>query len=240
VTDFTTQELIAVTEATWPPAARIPFGPFTLRDGAGGGKRVSSATAEAPVTKGDIATAAERMRAMGQPSLFQIRPGDEALDAMLDAQGYAVIDPVVGWVAPVAAMADPGLHRLAAIACEAPLAIQREIWAEGRIGSDRLAVMARAATPHTYLLGRLKDRPAGTAFVAIHEGTAMLHALEVHPDFRRQGVARGLMTGAANWAKKHGAARIAVLVTRANAAANPLYASLGMAEVEGYHYRIAN
>ena len=35
--------LHAVAEATWPPAATQTLGPVTLRDGKGGGKRVSAA-----------------------------------------------------------------------------------------------------------------------------------------------------------------------------------------------------
>ncbi len=236
---LTPEGLLRLTEATWPPAERRRSGPFTLRHGAGGGKRVSAATAEGPFGPADLDAAEAAMRAMGQVPLFQPRPGEEALDAALEARGYAVIDPVVGYVAPVGVMADPELPRLAAIPCAAPLAIQEEIWAAGGIGPARLAVMARAAGPKTYLLGRLGDRPVGTAFVAIHEGVAMLHALEVLASARRQGVARAMMVGAANWAAKAGAGALSLLVTRANAGANSLYASLGMEQVEGYHYRIA-
>lgn len=236
---MTPDRLAAVTGATWPPREAFPFGPFVLRDGAGGGKRVSAATATGPAVAGDIAAAAERMRAMGQAPLFQLREGDAALDEALTEDGYAVVDPTVGWAGASAALADPALHRLAAIPCAAPLAIQAEIWAGGGIGPARLAVMDRAAGPKTFLLGRLGDRPVGTAFIAVHDGVAMLHALEVVNAARRQGVARKLMAGAANWALKQRAGTLCVLVTRANDGANALYASLGMEAVEGYHYRIA-
>ena len=43
---MTPAELYATLEATWPPAARRRVGPWTIRDGQGGGKRVSAATAE--------------------------------------------------------------------------------------------------------------------------------------------------------------------------------------------------
>jgi len=39
---MTPEVLARVMEETWPPAARWRLGPFTLRDGAGGGKRVSA------------------------------------------------------------------------------------------------------------------------------------------------------------------------------------------------------
>ena len=39
------------------------------------------------------------------------------------------------------------------------------------------------------------------------------------------------------WARRHGAHTFAILTTRDNAAAQGVYASLGMVPVEQYHYR---
>ncbi|MEL7114853.1 MAG: GNAT family N-acetyltransferase, partial [Pseudomonadota bacterium] len=96
----------------------------------------------------------------------------------------------------------------------------------------------RAEGPKTSLLGRAKDQPAGTAFVAIHQGIAMIHAIEVTSALRRLGVARYILQCAAHWAQDQGATHLTLLVTKANAAANALYASLGMESVGQYHYRI--
>ena len=232
------ERLFAVLEATWPPAARHETGPWTIRNGAGGGKRVSAATAHGPLTEGDLPTAEAAMRALGQPPLFMIRAGEEALDALLAARGYAVVDPVDAFAAPLAALDLAQPPRLSAIPAWPPLAIQRELWAEAGIGPARLAVMDRAAFPKTALLARMDDRAAGTAFVAIHDGMAMLHALEVHPRFRRRGVARHVMAGAVHWARAQGARDFGLVVTKANAAAQALYASLGLARVGQYHYRM--
>ena len=46
------------------------------------------------------------------------------------------------------------------------------------------------------------------------------------------------MLRAAAWARENGATHIAAVCTQENAAANALYASLGMALVGQYHYRI--
>jgi hypothetical protein len=46
------------------------------------------------------------------------------------------------------------------------------------------------------------------------------------------------MRGAAIWAEGHGATEIAAIATRDNVAAAGLYASLGMRQAGGYHYRI--
>jgi N-acetylglutamate synthase len=231
--------LFAALEATWPPAGRSVCGPFTLREGLGGGKRVSAATAAGPVTAADIAEATAAMRALGQGTLFMVREGEGPLDALLAAASHAVVDPTDILAAPVAALDLPKPPRLAAIPAWPPLAIQREIWAAGGIGPARVAVMERAVAPRTALVGRIDDRAAGTAFVAVHDGIAMVHAVEVAARFRRRGVARQMMAGALHWARDAGATHMAVLVTQANVGAQALYASLGLVRVGQYHYRIA-
>ena len=224
-------------EATWPAASRTRIGPWLVRDGQGAGKRVSSVTAEAGWTTEDIPLAEQACRDLGQDLLFQIRPEEAELDTALADRGYDIIDPVDFLVAPVEALT-ADLHRLAAIPCWPPLAVQAEIWAEGGIGPARRTVMERAEGPKTALMGRHDDHPVATAFVAIHQGTAMLHALEVSKDARRQGIGRRMMQGAANWAARNGARDLAVLVVKANKAAQTLYASLGMRPAGAYHYRI--
>ncbi|MFT4148714.1 MAG: GNAT family N-acetyltransferase [Paracoccaceae bacterium] len=232
-----TPELLAwVMEETWPPAARHAAGPFILRDGRGGGKRVSAATADANWTGADLAPAEAAMRDLGQPPLFLIRAGDEALDAALAAGGYAVVDPVVAYAAPVARLADPP-PALSAFPHWPPLAATAAIWTEGGIGPARLAVMDRVAGARTAILARLDDRCAGAGFVAISGETAMIHALEVAPAFRRRGAARHILRAAACWAQDNGAATFSLVVTSANAPALALYASLGMEVVGQYHYR---
>ncbi|MBI1216967.1 MAG: GNAT family N-acetyltransferase [Rhodobacteraceae bacterium] len=224
-------------EATWPAAALHRVGPWLIREGRGGGKRVSAATAEAAATEADIAGMEAMQMSLGQAPLVMIRDGEEALDAMLAAQGYRVIDPVVAYAAPVAAMTG-ALPYLAAFTIWPPLAIQREIWAAGRIGPGRLAVMDRVAGPKTSILARAADRPAGAGFVAIHGDTVMAHALEVAPDLRRQKAAAHMLRAAANWAQAAGATTFSLVVTEANAGARALYASLGMTVVGHYHYRM--
>jgi len=224
-------------EATWPAAAYTRAGPWTVREGRGGGKRVSSVSANPGWRPEDIPLAEAACRDLGQDLLFQIRPEEAALDTVLADRGYQVIDPVDILACPVKSLT-ADLHRLAAIPCWPPLAVQAEIWAEGGIGPARLAVMDRATEPKTALLGRHDDHPVATAFVSVHGKTAMLHALEVAPEARRKGIARTMMQGAANWAARHDARDLAVLVVRDNEAAQTLYTGLGMRPVGHYFYRI--
>lgn len=229
--------LAEVMEATWPPAAWQPCGPFLLRDGRGGGKRVSAATAEGVWDGAALTDAEAAMQVMGQRPLFLIRQGDEALDATLATRGYAVIDPVLAYAAPVAAVAAEGAAYMTTFPHWPPMEIAKSLWAEGGIGPARLAVMDRVQGAKCAILSRANDRAAGVAFVACHGRHAMLHGLEVAPALRRQGSAHNILRAAAAWAQAEGADTLSLVVTTANAPARALYASLGMAAVGHYHYR---
>ena len=229
---------LAALEATWPAAETARAGPFLLRRGLGGGQRVSAATAEGPVEVGAIAEAVAAMAAWNQSPIFMVRHGEAALDTLLAAEGFVVKDPVTLYAGPCDALARPLPHRLRHIRVWPPTAVQAEIWAAGGIGPERIAVMDRAAEPKVTILGRIGQRSAGTAFVGVHEGIAMLHALEVAPMGRRKGLGRDMMRGAAHWALGTGATALTVAVTDANGPANALYRGLGMVPVTRYHYRV--
>ncbi|KIC51796.1 GNAT family N-acetyltransferase [Tateyamaria sp. ANG-S1] len=226
----------AAIDGTWPAAAVTRAGPWTIRDGQGGGKRVSAATADEPTT--DLGHAEQAMRAADQTPLFMVRQGEDALDHLLDHAGYTVVDPTNGYIAPVDALTDIPIPRVTAFTLWEPLAIMEDIWAKGGIGPARVAIMHRAKTK-TAILARHKDKPAGAAFAAIHDGIAMVHAVEVLAHQRRQGVAQWIMRQAAFWAADNGANHIAVLTTAANGPANALYQGLGFQHLCGYHYRTA-
>lgn len=227
-----------VVEATWPAAAKRSLGPVTLREGQGGGSRVSAASVEGAASTAEIAAAEQAMGAMGQPSLFMIRDGQDDLDAQLAARGYEIKDPVNLWTCPVAALMDVEIPRVTTFALWSPLEIQREIWAAGGIGTERQAVMERVSGPKAALLGRYDDKPAGAGFVAVHQGVAMVHAMEILPHQRRKGMGVWMMRQAGFWASENGADEVAVLCTKRNEGANGLYASLGMTCCGQYHYRI--
>lgn len=207
-----------------------------LREGQGGGKRVSAATAVGAVGVHDIARAETEMSDLGQTPLFMMRDEDGKLDQTLDTRGYSVVDPVVALTCPVGNLTDRPIPPLTTFAIWEPLAIMAEIWAQGGIGPERIDVMRRAKLK-TAILARHEQRPAGTAFAAIHGGIAMVHAVEVLPAHRRAGLAGWMMRKAAFWAQEQGVAEMAVLCTKANVAALALYSGLGFEPAARYHYR---
>ena len=233
-----THKLFLALDETWPPARFAKHPPWLLREGAGGGQRVSAATAMAEVGESDIASAEAGMRALGQHPLFMLRPGEDALDEWLEARGYEIVDPVSIYVRPLTQFT------LAANDVEIrtgwpPDADTLDLWAGGGIGPARIAVMTRVRGPKTALVVTDGTTCSGVAFVAISNRIAMLHALEVAPSARRLGFGTRLMHAAAHWATANRATWLSLMVTRANAPANALYRGLGMAEVGAYHYRRA-
>ncbi|MEO1107120.1 MAG: GNAT family N-acetyltransferase [Pseudomonadota bacterium] len=226
-----------VVDGTWPAASYQQSGSFQLRQGQGGGSRVSAASAIGPAREADIDAAEQAMLAMGQKRIFCLRPGDEALDAQLAARGYQVLDPVNIYTCPVSYLTNRLIPLVTVFQIWEPLAIMREIWATGGIGPERVAIMERAKGPKTSLLLRHSDQPCGAAFVAMHDDIAMLHALEILPDHRRQGMGEWTMRAAAIWGRDNGAKTLSVICTKANQGANGLYRALGMEIVGEYHYR---
>ena len=222
-----TATLFRLLDATWPPERVERAGDWLRRIAPGGGSRVNAATAEVAAPSLD-----------GCGPLIMVRTGEEALAERLAASGYRVKDPcrlLVARCDALAALVPAGPRTIAA---EAPIARMEEIWAGGGIGPARLAIMARSRTAKAYIAGRVGDRPAGCVYVGAEGDVAMLHALEVAPDYRRHGLARDLVAASAHWAAGQGAVWLSLIVTEANAPANALYDAMGFTLAGRYHYRI--
>lgn len=229
--------LLAAAEATWPPAEVARDGGIETGRGLGAGGRVSASRVVAPDwCEADLEAAVARHRAWGQPPLVRAWVDDTRLNVVLAAGGWQRFKPTAILSLPVAALTDRPVPAMTAFALWPPLAVQRELWAEGGIGPERQAVMERAPAPKAALMGRVKDRVAGSAFVAAHGPVAFLHAVEVTPALRRHGIGAALVRKAAQWAAGAGATTLALAVARENAGALALYRSLGFTEAVGYAY----
>lgn len=228
--------IFAAFEATWPAAEYASSGGLLTGRGMGAGGRVGSTRATGAWTVGDIAAAEAQHRAWDQPALFRVLQDDGALADALHGRGYRPVRPTAILAAPVSVLTACPVDPMSAFTLWPPLAVQRQLWQAGAIGPARQAVMDRAAIPKAALLGRQDDRAAGAGFVAIHDSVAMLHALEVAPEFRRRGLGGALVRKAAHWAAGEGAQVIALAVSLSNSAAFSLYTAMGFSEAARYHY----
>jgi GNAT superfamily N-acetyltransferase len=227
-----------VLDQTWPAAKHIPQDCWCLRLGKGGGKRVSAATLKGTFDSQSIDAAAQRMHDFGQPSLFMVRDGEHDLDAALDGCGYEICDPCNIYSTLISKLTTQTPPTVSMFNIWEPLAIQKDIWRQGGIGATRLTIMERAKGAKSSILMRWDNHPAGSAFVAISNNIAMVHALEILPHQRRKGIGIWAMRQAALWAQKQGAHSISSICTKENTGANALYSSLNMRIVGRYHYRI--
>ena len=234
---MTPLNLTAAMEPTWPAARTERLGPWLLRDGQGGGKRVSATSLVGDFDRASLTAVEAAMRHRGSPALFSLGPKDAVLDAALAERGYRLVDPVVIYAAGLKDLPQDPAPLMTTFPHWPPLGIAVDLWAEGGIDAARVAVMNRVAGPKCVILGRQNDRAAGVAFVAVHASFAFLHALEVPLLMRRKGVARNILQAAAGWANEQGASALALAVTAANDGARALYASFGMQVVGQYHYR---
>jgi GNAT superfamily N-acetyltransferase len=223
-------------EATWPAAETVRCGGFLVGRGLGAGGRVSSAIADGAWGRDDIDAACAQHRAWGQRPLFRAWDDESDLVDGLTADGFVVENPTLVMSAPVAALTDQPLPPVTAFTLWPPMAIQRQIWAAGSITLSRQAVMDRVPSSKTAILGRIQDRAAGSAFVAVSGPVAMVHGVEVLAAFRRQGLAGWMMRQAAFWAAEQGAPRIGLAVSRANKVAQATYAHLGFSVTGSYAY----
>lgn len=235
---MTVPQLAAALRGSWPAAEARQVGGFSVAlNGGLGGERVNAAYAGSDWAEGDIDAVISVQEQHGQRPLFSLADSDApALEQALRGRGFQAHDPTAILLAPMAALTDLPLPPVTTFSIWPAMAIQRSIWQAGGIGPDRQAVMDRAAGPKTSLLGRIKDRAAGTGFVAISDGIAVLHAVYILPDWRRMGLAEWMIRAAAFWARDHGADQLALQVERANSAALDLYRKLGFAEMGGYRY----
>ena len=230
--------LLRAMDVTWPAAETREQGVWTFRKGEGGGKRVSAATLNGPAKNTDIARAETAMATMDQPATFMLREQDHDLDALLKDQDYRLVDPVLLFAiraSELTGITDNPHHGIPGVS---PLALLRELWAQGGILQPRLNVMQRVKTAKAYMINRHDHTPACVAFIAADKEIAMLHALEVVPKLRRHGMARKMMGRAAIWAVEQGAEFLSVAVTSENLPACNLYSGLGMHVVGKYHYRM--
>jgi len=149
------------------------------------------------------------MIALGQVPLFSVLPGGET-DTVLAEMGYIALDETWLYSCAITDLAQRDLPPVTAFPIWPPLQLARDIWAEGGVGPDRVAVMERATCDRTAILGRINDRAGGVAYAGLHEGCVMVHALEILESQRRNGLAGSLMIAAAKRGAERGAQHMAL------------------------------
>ena len=225
-------------DLTWPAKEFLELPEWKLRKSIKGGKRVSAVTAIGKSGIPAIQFVENTLEEWCQDKLFMIKAGENSLDEALKERGYCIVDPTNIWSISAEALSMQQIPPVTAFSIFPPLAIQREIWTANGIDTSRIEIMDRVKTSKTSIFGRINAKPAASAFVAVSNKIAMVHALIVDHKFQRQGMGKHVMQKVGVWAHQQGAESVVVLCTKQNQSANNFYKILRMKVIGEYHYRL--
>jgi GNAT superfamily N-acetyltransferase len=242
--------LEAIAFRAWPAATVVARRGVLLRATGGESRRANSAALHAcdeGVSAVDaIAIAEEFYRARAMEVQLQIGPtAPPGTDAELAARGYAIAAPVRAQIADasevLARAADRASAATAIVAPEPDAAwidveVTRGRYAE--IESTFVRLMRGLGPRAGFGVARVGADVAAACLFVHDEDTVVIAAMRTLAELRRRGAARALVHAGAAWALGRCATRMYLQVDRDNAAAIPLYAACGFADLYEYHYRV--
>jgi ribosomal protein S18 acetylase RimI-like enzyme len=239
----------------WPPQVDQRLGQWRLRASGGFSGRANSALAVGDAGL-PLADALERVRTFAAEHELVPKvqvPTGSPWHRAITGQGWelaaehpagASVLAMIGEVARLAAPAEPSGVRFTvanqpddgwwALAGEPPITEgQRHVLLGA--GLDRVGF--GSASPRTGSTGpTAATGPAAVVRLAVVDEHLYLAQLAVLPEFRRQGLAIGLMDAAAGWALTQGARWIVLQVAEHNTTAIRLYERLGLRVHHRYEY----
>lgn len=247
------QQLETFAANAWPAAEIVNVAGWRLRFADGVTRRANSvwpnaATGELPVAE-KVAAVETFYRDRALPARYQMspaaQPGD--LDDYLAARGYAA----VAHTAVQAALITTILAKTPPLRLHPEFVIEvseefDESWfaayaafaEESPAGlPTRAAIIQRIAAPVGFALLRINDQSAAVGLGVVEAGWLGIFCMGTAPAFRRRGAARAILRTLAIWAQMQGAEAAYLQVMDSNAAARPLYASIGFQTLYQYHYR---
>ena len=232
--------------AVWPPLEAHDVDGWRVGLSGGFTRRANSVLALAEPR--DVPAAVKEVehlyRAAGQPSIFRVctQTEPEDLDAVLAARGYREVAPTLVMVRDdlesVAAPFDsPGLTvQVAEHPDEDWLTRWLDVKTSAPVDHRRAAALVGGARA-LYLTARDGYGPVGVIRAALVDDWVALACLAVDVRARRRGVGRALTRAALAEAVARGARQAFLQVEESNEPAIEMYAGLGFAPAERYHYR---
>lgn len=243
---MTREEVLALEEMNfnaWPALKTVHYDGWLIRRAGGASRRPNSVNCISPSTIAlgeKIEVAAALYARWHQRAVFRLTPlADEGLDRLLEQRGYAIEEPTFVQLAEITS-GD------ATVDADVSTAVN-DAWIDAAasirgLTGDEAAIFAMqhraVAIDSAWMLIKMNGRPAGVGVVAIERGWAGLHGIYVAKDVRGRGLARKLSQDLLGFSYARGARRAWLQVAQTNAAALPLYHSLGFRTAYSYHHRV--
>jgi ribosomal protein S18 acetylase RimI-like enzyme len=231
---------------TWPALQQCLYDGWVVRFANGHTRRANSVnplypSQHEPASK--IAQCERWFAERGLPAVFRLNQhtAPAAIDRLLDARGYRLVDRSYTLHRQLDSLAPPG---------ELPGTLRSEPLAEWLAAYCQLSGKALAeqdthaailrALPSPHILAALSDHEqvVACAVGVVHAQALSIVDVVTAPQHRQRGYATSLLAQLFAWAREAGATDAALQVQGDNAAARALYARLGFHEMYSYWYRV--
>jgi GNAT superfamily N-acetyltransferase len=241
-------ELEAAAAEGWRAPEEAALGGWLLRAAEGFTGRANSALAVGdpglPLA-GALTAVCDWYAARGLPPMVAVphplrRPGDSRVDRFLGQRGWSVRPgPAVVMTAATVEVARSGPADAAELRPEPDQAWLDLYRCRGRHLPPIARRLLLSAPFQAFASIRRDGGTVAIGRVAVAVGWGGLTAVEVHPGYRRIGLATAITAALAGAAAGQGASRLYLQVEEANTPALALYARCGFTGHHRYHYRIA-
>jgi ribosomal protein S18 acetylase RimI-like enzyme len=231
---------------TWPALQQWLYDGWVVRFAGGHTRRANSVTplySSRNDLAAKIAQCEQWYAAANLPTVFRLNrhTAPAAIDRLLDARGYRLVDPSLTlhrrldpWALPAdlrGTLRDEALTDWLALYCRlSGKALEQQ--------HSHTAILQ--ATPPTRIFASLwdHDQAVACAVAVAHAQAISIVDVVTDPQRRQQGYASSLLGQIFAWAQQAGATDVALQVQGDNTAARSLYARLGFREVYSYWYRV--
>jgi ribosomal protein S18 acetylase RimI-like enzyme len=235
----------------WPPQVGEPLDGWVLRKHAAPSRRVNSVWPNGWGGALPLARKLELAEAFyarhAQPAVYQISPACQpaGLDEALEARGYAAESQTAVQTCEVGL----AIERVRDLAGSTPpIEISETLtdhWLHAYIFAQHAALdeialrretLVAIRRPTAYALAVVDGVPAAVGRGVLDGGWLGIFGMATHSEYRRRGLARGILGALAGWAQ----ARAAVMylqVMESNPGARALYEQIGFRTLYHYHYR---
>lgn len=181
---------------------------------------------------------------LGKPPRFQISPvsSPAGLEQQLEARGYqSEGHTMVSW-ALASDVVTSGGDFLDGVQFSNEVsddweAVYANSIGDADVAQARMALFRRIRRDTAFVTVHRDNRPVAMGLGVFDEGWTGVFSMFTAPDFRRQGLARGIVSSLAHWTEEIGGSYMYLQVEDDNDAARAIYEQCGFNPVYPYHYR---